>query len=75
MIILIDAEKVIWQNSTIILKILNKLRVEENFFNPIKGHPWKKSTANKALTGKRLPAVISGKAKVHQCLPPLSWRP
>lgn len=39
MTVLIDAKKVIRQNSTIIFKILNKLSVEENFFNPIKGHP------------------------------------
>lgn len=45
MIVLIDAKKVIWQNSTIILKIPNKLSVEENFFSPIKGHPWKKTNS------------------------------
>ena len=56
MIISMDAQKIIWKNSTTFaIKTLNKLATEENFFNMVKGI-CEKPTVSIKLNGERLRA-------------------
>lgn len=73
MIMSTDTEKSL-DNIELLLKTLNKLGVEGNFFNVIKGIHEK----SKILNGERLPPVISDKTRVSPIspfLPALSRRP